>query len=82
MKFVADGDLAASLLHTVPYSTQIAYEVYLLIRAYIACKATYSNQGAPLLELSSYPFSKHMNFVSDVDLAASLYTNRVGKFEK
>ena len=28
--------------------------------------------GAPLLELSSYPFSKYMKFVADVDLASSL----------
>ena len=37
-----------------------------------ACKTTYSNQGAPLLELSWYPFSKYMNFVADVNLASSL----------
>ena len=28
--------------------------------------------GAPLLELSSYPFSKYMKIVTDVDLANSL----------
>ena len=28
--------------------------------------------GAPLLELSSYPFSIYMNLVADVDLAAGL----------
>jgi hypothetical protein len=50
--------------------------VYLLIRArctvsYIACKAAVRN-GAPLLELSWYPFSKYTNFVADVNLASSL----------
>ena len=29
-------------------------------------------RGAPLLELSSYPFSNYMKFVADVDLAKSL----------
>jgi hypothetical protein len=33
-------------------------------------KATIRN-GAPLFELSSYPFSKYMNFVADVNLASS-----------
>ena len=50
--------------------------VYLLIRArctvsYIACKATVCS-GAPLLELSSYLFSKYTNFVECVNLASSL----------
>ena len=31
-----------------------------------------SYHGAPLLELSSYSFSKYMKFVSDVDLASTL----------
>jgi hypothetical protein len=49
----------------------------LLIRArctvsYIACKATYSYQGAPLFELSWYPFSMYMKLVANVDLAVSL----------
>jgi hypothetical protein len=39
--------------------------------SYIACKATVRS-GAPLLELSWYPFSKYTNFVADVNLASSL----------
>ena len=39
----------------------------------VHCMQSYStrNLGAPLLELSSYSFSKYMNFVADVDLAMS-----------
>ena len=47
---------------------------------YIACNA---NDAAPLLEFSSYLFSKYMKFVEGVDLArVAFYTNRVGIFEK
>jgi hypothetical protein len=60
--------------------------VYLWIRArctvsYIACKATVRN-GAPLLELSSYLFSKYMNFVADVNLASSLLHKSLREIEK
>ena len=36
----------------------------------VHCMQSY--RGAPLVELSSYPFSKYMNFVADVNLARSL----------
>ena len=39
---------------------------------YIACRATVRINGAPLIELSSYPFSKYTNFVAVVDLASIL----------
>ena len=38
----------------------------------VHCMESYCNLGAPLLELSSYPFSKCMHFVADVDLVSSL----------
>ena len=41
----------------------------------VHCMQSYSmcvRSGAPLLELSSYPFSKYTNFVADVNLASSL----------
>ena len=56
----------------------ISTVLYVLIRgrctvSYIACKATVLRtvrNGAPLLELSSYPFSKYMKSVADADLAS------------
>ena len=46
----------------------------------VDCMQSYRDRGAPLLELSSYSFSKYMNFETDVDLAMSpLQTNKTRK---
>ena len=44
-------------------------------RVVVHCMQSYSTyvlSDAPLLELSSYPFSMNTNFVADVNLASSL----------
>ena len=44
-----------------------------VVRTYVpVCNACKANQDAPLLELSSYPFSNYMKLLVDVDLATSL----------
>ena len=58
------------------FAQTIDCEVYLLIdkrtvHRVVHCMQSYSNQGAPLLELSWYPFSKYTNFVADVNLAST-----------
>ena len=49
----------------------ILYSMSVSLVSYIACIHTLPN-GAPLLELSWYPFSKYTNFTEDSNLASSL----------
>ena len=59
MEFLVDLDMSVS----IDKST---------VHRVVHCMQSYSNRSAPLFELSSYPFSKYMNFVADVDLASWL----------
>jgi hypothetical protein len=55
--------LRMSAMYDTVHRALIHRYIYYIVKA---------NHGAPLIELSSYPFSNYMKFVADVDLAASL----------
>ena len=63
------------------HSTRVSIDKSTVHRV-VDCMQSYRDRGAPLLELSSYSFSKYMNFVADVDLAMSPLHKPRRKFEK